>query len=213
LKDYRTWILTVAYAACFGIEITVDNVAAVYFVDNFKATLIMAGALASIFGFMNLFARALGGIISDKVGKAYGLRGKGLLLAGFLVAEGLGIILFANAGTLTLAIISMLLFALFLKMANGGTYSIVPFVNKDAIGSVAGIVGAGGNIGAMLVGFLFKSKNITYSQAFFYIGIGVAVVGLLVLLTHLRTTHFIKNGSGNKTGRRSSIGKSLKVNR
>ena len=187
LKDYRTWILAVAYAACFGIEITVDNVAATYFVDNFKATLIMAGALASIFGFMNLFARALGGIISDKVGKAYGLRGKGLLLAGFLVMEGLGIILFANSGTLTMAIVSMLIFALFLKMANGGTYSIVPFVNKEAIGSVAGIVGAGGNIGAMLVGFLFKSKNITYAQAFYYIGIGVAVVGLLVLVTHLRS--------------------------
>jgi NNP family nitrate/nitrite transporter-like MFS transporter len=188
LKDYRTWILAVAYAACFGIEITVDNVAATYFVDNFKATIIMAGALASVFGFMNLFARALGGIISDKVGKAYGLRGKGFLLAGFLVMEGMGIILFSHAGTLTLAIISMLLFALFLKMANGGTYSIVPFVNKDAIGSVAGIVGAGGNIGAMLVGFLFKSKNITYSQAFYYIGVGVAIVGLLVLLTHLLAT-------------------------
>jgi MFS transporter, NNP family, nitrate/nitrite transporter len=188
LKDYRTWILAVAYAACFGIEITVDNVAATYFVDNFKATLIMAGALASVFGFMNLFARALGGIISDKVGKAYGLRGKGILLAGFLVMEGLGIVLFANSGTLTLAIVSMLLFALFLKMANGGTYSIVPFVNKEAIGSVAGIVGAGGNIGAMLVGFLFKSKSITYSQAFYYIGVGVVVVGVLVLLTHLRTS-------------------------
>ena len=147
----------------------------------------MAGALASIFGFMNLFARALGGIVSDKVGKVYGLRGKGLLLAGFLVLEGMGIMLFAKAGALPMAIISMLIFALFLKMANGGTYSIVPFVNKDAIGSVAGIVGAGGNIGAMLIGFLFKSKNLTYSQAFFYIGIGVAVVGLVVLLTHLRT--------------------------
>ena len=192
LKDYRTWILAVAYAACFGIEITVDNVAATYFVDNFKVTIIMAGALASVFGFMNLFARALGGIISDKVGKSYGLRGKGFLLAGFLVMEGMGIILFSNAGTLTLAIISMLLFALFLKMANGGTYSIVPFVNKDAIGSVAGIVGAGGNIGAMLVGFLFKSKSITYSQAFYYIGIGVAVVGLLVLLTHLRTAQNVE---------------------
>lgn len=148
----------------------------------------MAGALASIFGFMNLFARALGGIVSDKVGKVYGLRGKGLLLAAFLLLEGLGIMLFAKAGALPMAIISMLIFALFLKMANGGTYSIVPFVNKDAIGSVAGIVGAGGNIGAMLIGFLFKSKNITYSQAFFYIGIGVAVVGVVVLLAHLRTS-------------------------
>jgi len=183
MKDYRTWILALAYAACFGIEITVDNVAAIYFVDNFKASVIMAGALASIFGFMNLFARALGGIFSDKVGRQYGLRGKGVLLAGFLVLEGFGIMLFAKSGNLSMAIFSMLLFALFLKMANGTTYSIVPFVNKEAIGSVAGIVGAGGNIGAMLVGFLFKSKNISYSQAFTYIGIGVAVIGLLVLVT------------------------------
>lgn len=183
MKDYRTWVLAVAYAACFGIEITVDNVAAIYFVDNFKASVIMAGALASIFGFMNLFARALGGIFSDKIGKVYGLKGKGLLLAAFLVAEGFGIMLFAKSGNLSMAIVAMLLFALFLKMANGTTYSIVPFVNREAIGSVAGIVGAGGNIGAMLVGFLFKSKNISYTQAFTYIGIGVAVIGLMVLFT------------------------------
>ncbi|MEO5594109.1 MAG: NarK family nitrate/nitrite MFS transporter [Chitinophagaceae bacterium] len=183
MRDYRTWVLALAYAACFGIEITVDNVAAIYFVDNFKASIIMAGALASIFGFMNLFARALGGIFSDKVGKIYGLRGKGLLLAAFLVLEGFGIMLFAKSGSLSMAIFSMLLFALFLKMANGTTYSIVPFINKEAIGSVAGIVGAGGNIGAMLVGFLFKSKNISYTQAFTYIGIGVAVIGMLVLVT------------------------------
>ena len=186
LKDYRTWILAVAYAACFGIEITVDNVAATYFVDNFKTSVILAGALASVFGLMNLFARALGGIFSDKIGKAYGLRGKALLLAAFLVLEGVGIVLFSTAGSLTMAIVSMLFFALFLKMANGGTYSIVPFVNKEAIGSVAGIVGAGGNIGAMLVGFLFKSNNLTYAQAFMYIGAGVAVVGVVVFFTSLR---------------------------
>ena len=188
LKDYRTWVLALAYAACFGIEITVDNVAATFFVDHYGASLIAAGALASIFGFMNIFARALGGIFSDKVGKRYGLRGKGLLLAGFLVLEGVGIILFAQSGSLGMAIVSMLFFALFLKMANGGTYSIVPFVNKEAIGSVAGIVGAGGNIGAMLVGFLFKSKNISYAQAFLYIGMGVAAIGLIVFLVNIKST-------------------------
>lgn len=187
MKDYRTWVLALAYAACFGIEITVDNVAAVYFVDNYKATIIVAGALASIFGFMNIFARALGGIVSDKVGKKFGLRGKGVLLALLLIAEGLGIVFFASSGNLSMAIISMLIFALFLKMANGTTYSIVPFVNKNAIGSVAGIVGAGGNIGAMLVGFLFKSKNISYADAFMYIGMGVGVIGLIVLVTKFAT--------------------------
>lgn len=187
LKDYRTWVLTIAYAACFGIEITVDNVAAIYFVDHYNASLIAAGALAGIFGFMNLFARALGGIFSDKVGKRYGLKGKGLLLAGFLLFEGIGIMLFAQAGSLGMAIACMLFFALFLKMANGGTYSIVPFINKEAIGSVAGIVGAGGNIGAMLVGFLFKSSNISYATAFLYIGMGVVAIALIVLLVHLRS--------------------------
>jgi NNP family nitrate/nitrite transporter-like MFS transporter len=183
LKDYRTWILAIAYAACFGIEITIDNIAAIYFVDSFKASVIVAGALAGIFGFMNIFARALGGIFSDKIGKVYGLRGKGLLLATLLILEGFGLMWFATSGNLSMAIISMLLFALFLKMANGTTYSIVPFINKEAIGSVAGIVGAGGNIGAMLIGFLFKSKNISYAQAFMYLGIGVTIVGLIVLIT------------------------------
>lgn len=186
LKDYRTWVLALAYAACFGIEITVDNVAATFFTDQFGASIIMAGAMASIFGGMNIFARALGGFVSDKVGKSYGLRGKGILLGGLLVLEGIGISLFAQSQTLGLAIAAMLLFALFLKMANGGTYGIVPFINKDAIGSVSGIVGAGGNIGAMLVGFLFKSEHLTYADAFHYIGIGVAVIGLLVFITRFQ---------------------------
>lgn len=77
----------------------------------------------------------------------------------------------------------MLIFALFLKMANGSTYSIVPFVNKKAIGSVSGIVGAGGNLGAMLAGFLFKSKSLTYVDAFLYIGVAVALIGLVVTIT------------------------------
>jgi NNP family nitrate/nitrite transporter-like MFS transporter len=182
-KDYRTWILTVAYAACFGVEITVDNFAASYFHDDYKATLIFAGLLASIFGWINIFARALGGIVSDKVGKRFGFNGKVSLLAILLLLEGVGIVLFANSGGLVMAITMMFFFGLCLKMANGATYSIVPFVNPKAVGSVAGIVGAGGNIGAMLIGFLFKSMS--YSTAFLYLGSGVFVVGLIVLAVRL----------------------------
>ena len=185
LRDYRTWLLALAYGACFGIEITIDNVAAIYFTDHYGATLKTAGLLAGTFGFMNIFARALGGIVADRTGKSYGLQGKWLLLSAMLVLEGIGIAFFSLAPSLALAVTAMLLFALFLKMANGTTYSIVPFVNRQAIGSVSGIVGAGGNLGAMLVGFLFKSKEISYNQAFMYIGIGVAAVGGIVLLVRL----------------------------
>ncbi len=184
-RDYRTWILTIAYAACFGVEITVDNYAASFFHDDYKASLIMAGLLASIFGWLNIFARAIGGVVSDKVGKRFGFGGKVNLLIILLLLEGLGIVLFAKAGALGMAIFLMFFFGLCLKMANGATYSIVPFVNARAVGSVAGIVGAGGNIGAMVIGFLFKA--LPYSAAFFYLGAGVFTVGLVILGVHLLT--------------------------
>jgi len=182
-KDYRTWVLTIAYAACFGVEITVDNFAATYFHDDYKATLIFAGLLASIFGWINIFARALGGIISDKVGKRYGFHGKVSLLAVLLLLEGIGIMLFANAGGLVFAISMMFFFGLCLKMANGATYSIVPFINPKAVGSIAGIVGAGGNVGAMLIGFLFKSMS--YATAFLYLGAAVFGIGVVVLAVRI----------------------------
>jgi NNP family nitrate/nitrite transporter-like MFS transporter len=178
------WALTLAYACCFGMEITFDGVAALYFFDNFKMEETQAGFWAMLFGGMNLFARALGGIVADKVGNKYGMRGKGILLAGMLVLEGVGIILFAQAGSLPLAILSMVTFALFLKMANGSTYAIVPFVNPRSVGVISGVVGAGGNLGGMLMAFLFKSQSISYGQAFLYIGCVVAAIGSLLFLVN-----------------------------
>ncbi len=192
LSDWRVWALTLAYAMCFGMEITFDNVASLHFVDTFHLSQSSAGFWAGIFGFMNIFARALGGIVSDKVGGKFGMRGKGLLLAGVLLLEGAGLILFASSGNLTAAIISMLSFALFLKMSNGATYGIVPFINSKNVGMVSGIVGAGGNLGGMMFGFLFKSSTITYVQAFTYIGIMVMVVSVIVLITRFQKQPVLK---------------------
>ena len=44
-------------------------------------------------------------------------------------------------------------------MAEGATFTVVPFINKKCIGSVSGIVGAGGNAGAVACGFLLKGQN------------------------------------------------------
>lgn len=188
LRDWRIWALALAYAVCFGMEITFDNVAALHFVQEYKLDQSSAGFWAGIFGLMNIFARALGGLFADRVGKIYGMRGKGWLLASVLLLEGLGLLLFANAGSLAMAITTMILFAFFLKMANGATYAITPFINSSNVGLVSGIVGAGGNVGGMLFGFLFKSKSITYAQAFSYIGLIVVVVSVIVLLTRFAKT-------------------------
>jgi MFS transporter, NNP family, nitrate/nitrite transporter len=195
LGDWRIWALMLAYAMCFGMEITFDNVASLHFTDNFHLSQSSAGFWAGIFGFMNIFARALGGFVSDKVGARFGMKGKGTLLALVLLLEGLGLLLFAQADSLVFAIISMLSFALFLKMANGATYGIVPFINEKNVGLVSGIVGAGGNLGGMLFGFLFKSESITYVEAFTYIGCIVIAVSFIVMITR-----FVKNPASETEG-------------
>jgi NNP family nitrate/nitrite transporter-like MFS transporter len=180
-KDPRVWALFVAYAACFGMELTIDNIAALYFVDYFKMDLHTAGFLAGTFGMMNIFARALGGIVSDRFGRRWGLRGRALLLTGTLALEGIALVMFSQARLLPLAVAMMLLSGLFLKMSNGATYAVVPFINKKALGAVAGIVGAGGNVGAVLAGFLFKSESISWPQALLILGVLVTASSMLAL--------------------------------
>ena len=180
-RDPRVWALALVYGACFGIELTIDNVAALYFTDSFHLSLTVAGVVASTFGMMNLFARALGGMVSDRCNRRWGLRGRVWLLGGTIGAEGLAMLLFSQMRWLPLAIATMMLTGLFVKMSNGATYSVVPFVNKRALGAVAGIVGAGGNLGAVLAGFLFKTPSLTYPQAFMILGLCIAACSVLTL--------------------------------
>jgi NNP family nitrate/nitrite transporter-like MFS transporter len=164
LVDHRVWALFAVYGACFGIELTVNNVAALYFIDNFDYfrsldsmdAMKTAGLIAGLFGMTNLFARTLGGVSGDYFGLRWGLKGRVMLLFMVLFFEGIALMLFSQMTTLILAIPALLLFSLMVQMSEGATFSVVPFVNKQAIGSVSGIVGAGGNVGAVLAGFLFK---------------------------------------------------------
>jgi NNP family nitrate/nitrite transporter-like MFS transporter len=186
-KDYRVWALFLTYAACFGIEITFHNLAALYFKDMFSLTLTTAGLVAGSFGLMNLFARGLGGYVSDLVALRFGLRGRVLLLGSLLLGEGLGLILFSQMRTLPAAIAAMVLFALFTKMSSGGTYAIVPFLNRRALGSVAGIIGAGGNFGAVVAGLLFREDGLSMSGAFGWLGVAVAACASLTLFVRFST--------------------------
>jgi len=169
-RDPRVWALALLYASSFGVELTIDNFAALYYTDTFHLSLKAAGIVAGTFGMMNLFARALGGIVSDRCSRRWGLRGRALLLGATIAAEGLAMMLFAQARWLPAAIGTMLLMGLFVKMSNGANYAVVPFVNSRALGAVAGIVGAGGNLGAVMAGFLFKTPSLTYSQGLMILG-------------------------------------------
>ncbi|MBD8529078.1 MULTISPECIES: MFS transporter [unclassified Massilia] len=160
-RNHRAWLLFVTYGACFGIEIFIHNIAAIYYVDHFGLSLKSAGMAAASFGLLALFARALGGWLSDRcAGRAGGdLNSRVTVLFVLMVGEGLGLLWFANADGVAFALIAMLCFGLFTHMACGATYALVPFVAPTALGGVAGIVGAGGNVGAVLAGFLMKGTG------------------------------------------------------
>jgi NNP family nitrate/nitrite transporter-like MFS transporter len=175
VKDKRVWALFFVYAACFGIELTINNIAALYYRDYFGLGLATAGLVAGLFGLMNIFARTLGGFISDKFVRKGGLKGRVKWLFIALAIEGVALLLFSQMRVLAFAIPAMILFSLFVQMSEGATYSIVPFINKRALGAVAGIVGAGGNLGAVAAGFLFKAAPDT---PVFLLILGFAVLAL-----------------------------------
>jgi NNP family nitrate/nitrite transporter-like MFS transporter len=155
--NYRVWMLFVTYAACFGVELFVHNVAASFYVDRFGLDLQAAGMAAGSFGLLALFARALGGLLSDRVARLRGLDARTLLLFVLILGEGFGLLWFAKTQTVSMAVVAMITFGLFTHMACGATYALVPFIDRKSLGGVAGIIGAGGNVGAVAAGFLLKS--------------------------------------------------------
>jgi NNP family nitrate/nitrite transporter-like MFS transporter len=178
MGDYRVWILFLIYGACFGIELTVNNVAALYFYDYFDLSMVAAGGVAASFGLMNIFARTLGGIFGDNFGALWGLKGRSFWLFVVLLGEGCALMMFSQMQVLFLALPMLIIFSLFTQMAEGATYSVVPFINKKALGAVAGVVGAGGNAGAVAAGFLFKGA-MEWNDVFFVIGVTVACASVL----------------------------------
>ena len=182
--NINTWFLFIQYACCFGVELTMNNAAALYFKDKFELTTESAAAIASIFGFMNLFARGLGGYLSDK-GNAYmGMRGRLWAQTGCLVAEGILVLIFAQTTSLGSAITVMVFFSLFVQAAEGTSYGIVPYIDPPATGSISGIVGAGGNTGAVCFGLGFR--NLEYKTAFMLMGFTILGSSFLSLAIFIK---------------------------
>jgi len=183
-RNWNTWILFIQYGCCFGVEITLNNAAALYFKSEFDLTTECAAAIASIFGWTNLIARGLGGFASDISSAKYGMRGRLGWQSLSLVLEGIIIMIFAHTKTLAGAISTMVIFSIFVQASEGSTYGIVPYVNSKFTGSVAGIIGAGGSVGGVVFSLLFK--NFEDRKAFTYMGMAAILSSLLTLGIHIK---------------------------
>jgi MFS transporter, NNP family, nitrate/nitrite transporter len=137
--NWATWIMFIQYACCFGVELTMQNAAVLYFVDQFGQSTESAAAIASIFGWMNLFARGMGGFLSDVSNSYFGKRGRIWAHTICLLMEGAFVLFFSSTTSLGMAIGVMIVFSTFVQAAEGTSFGIVPYISRANVGTVTGI--------------------------------------------------------------------------
>ncbi len=167
LLNYRfrqVAILDLAYLVTFGSELAVVSMLPLFFMEVFELDAVKAGLLSSGFAFMNLVARPGGGWISDKLGRRKTLM---VLIAGLSV----GYFILGQVGAswpLQLAVAATMCCSFFVQAGEGAVFAMVPLVQRRMTGQIAGMVGAYGNVGAVI--FLTVLSFVDYSTFFIVIG-------------------------------------------
>jgi nitrate/nitrite transporter NarK len=142
----------------FGVELIVNGNIVSYFTEVFAMEQTEASLIGSVFGFLNIFARTLGGVHSDWFNSMFGVRGRITALTMQTLAMGVCLVAFStlNPGVTGRGglLANLIAWGIMTNMTEGGTYAVVPYVNPTAMGGVSGIVGAGGNLGALLGNFM-----------------------------------------------------------
>ncbi|KAK3032087.1 hypothetical protein RJ639_036301 [Escallonia herrerae] len=183
LTNYRGWILGLTYGFCFGVELTTDNIIAQYFYNRFNVNIQTAGAIAASFGVANCVSRPAGGILSDKMGRRFGMRGRLWSLWVVQNVAGLLSVLLGRVNSLVGSVIVMCSFSLFVQAASGLTFGVVPFVSKRSLGVISGMTGSGGTVGAVVTQLLLFSGSNTFSTEK-----GISLMGLMMLISTLPLT-------------------------
>ncbi|KAJ9531651.1 hypothetical protein QJQ45_021793, partial [Haematococcus lacustris] len=203
MLNYRTIVLALTYGYSFGVELTVDNIIVAYLYDQFQMNLTTAGGLGALFGLMNLFSRASGGLLSDLAAVSYarfcchgcpvplvdgrwGMRGR---LWTLWIIQTLGGVFCLIMGymdySLGATVATMVIFSIFCQQACGAHFGIAPFISRRAYGVVSGVIGAGGNLGSVatqLIFFAGSAGSPVMTPQDGLIWMGVMTIGLTMIL-------------------------------
>ena len=91
----------------------------------------------------------------------------------------------SNSGTVGVVVLVVFLFSVAVQMAEGLSFGVVPYVSRPALGVVNGMVGAGGNLGAVItLSAFFKGTGMRTDFGLLYMGITIIAVTLLCLIVY-----------------------------
>jgi NNP family nitrate/nitrite transporter-like MFS transporter len=195
LTSHLTWLPALAYFTTFGLELILDaQMANVLFnlfnrhISGFDQT--KAGYYTSVFGFLNLVTRPVGGFLGDAVYRRWGTKGKKYwtLLCGLLMGVGFfagGMYLQNNHAAPHLphlpTVMGVFAFAIiFSELGNGANFSLVPHCNSFNNGVMSGLVGGFGNLGGIIFALIFRFQTAP-GKAFWVVGAMCMAINILLL--------------------------------
>lgn len=172
--------LNTTYFANFGAELAVVSMLPLFFQETWGLSPVTAGIIAASFAFVNLVARPMGGLVSDRMGN------RRFVMLAYMMGIAIG---FAMMGLLNstwpliVAIAITIACSFFVQGAEGATFGIIPSIKRRVTGQIAGMAGAYGNVGAVFYLFIFMFVE---PSTFFFIIAGGAAISWLVCFFWLK---------------------------
>lgn len=173
----RAWALVLFYFLAFGGFVAMYLYLPKLLTGVHDLSKTDAGARAAGFALLAVIGRPLGGIVADRIGA------ERVLLVSFTVVLALALGLAAGYDSMPALTGCCLTMALFLGLAMGAVFKLVPVWFPDRVGAVTGVVAAAGGLGGFfppLVMGVVKSATDGYGLGFILMAC-VALACLLVL--------------------------------
>jgi NNP family nitrate/nitrite transporter-like MFS transporter len=162
--------LNVTYFANFGAELAVVSMLPMFFEQTWGLGAAAAGAIAASFAFVNLFARPMGGLVSDRFGN------RRFVMMAYMFGIGIGFVLMGlldSSWPLVVAVAFTVGCSFFVQGAEGATFGIIPSIKRRLTGQISGMAGAYGNVGAVF--YLLVLTLVTPQQFFFIVAAGAFI--------------------------------------
>merc|ERR1712060_111845 len=87
-----------------------------------------------------------------------------------------------NNDTLGVTMILIIVFSIFVQMAEGLHFGIVPYISRPALGVVSGMVGAGGNLGAVISGRYIVGAGVKFALDRGFVNLGIVIISFSMLM-------------------------------